>query len=286
MRTVPYDISRDALFRPHLAHGFFPVKAKLSDDLLCAECALLVYKKFESDPAEKEEARKALQSVGFEDVESFNESGSQAFAAWSARSRTAVVAFRGTEQEDPTDLGTDVNTIPVDWKQGGKVHAGFKEYWENLAQGTNMLQWIEKHPGRLLLTGHSLGAALSTLGASHLRPAKLVTIGSPRIGNAAFAETLAGIEISRYVDCCDIVTHIPPPVFGFVHVKPEKPLYIDRLGEIKTGATEDFIRGDGLKARAEYLLHDAWRRGSVAIRDLADHTPINYVHALRHQAAA
>ncbi len=184
MRTIPYDISRDALFRPHLTHGFFPIEEKLSDDLLCAECALLAYKRFESDPVEREEARKALQAVGFDEVEPFNKSGSQAFAAWNARTRTAVVSFRGTEREDPTDLGTDVNTIPVHWEKGGKVHAGFKEYWEDLAERTNLLHWIQEHPGRLLLTGHSLGAALSTLAASELttssRPAKLVTIGENR----------------------------------------------------------------------------------------------------------
>src|ERR1700704_4727443 len=103
-RTYRYDSSRDALYRPHLNHDFFPVKDGISDDLLCAECSLLVYKRFESFPDEEQEARSALLSVGFGEVAWFNRDGSQAFAAWNPNSRIAVVAFRGTEQEDFTDM--------------------------------------------------------------------------------------------------------------------------------------------------------------------------------------
>ncbi|HSS78207.1 MAG TPA: hypothetical protein VLV54_15860, partial [Thermoanaerobaculia bacterium] len=69
----------------------------------------------------------------------------------------------------------------------------------------------------------------------------------------------------------------------FLHVSDEAPLYIDRLGELHSGATQDFIRGDRVKAREEYIVAEAWRKHSVPLRDLADHAPINYVYALRHQ---
>jgi hypothetical protein len=281
-RTYRYDSSRDALYRPHLAHDFFPVKIGLPDDLLCAECSLLVYKRFESFPDEEHEARSALLSAGFDEVAYFNRDGSQAFAAWSSNSRTAVVAFRGTEQEDFTDMAHNLETFSRPWPQGGKVHEGFKEYLDLI--WPELDRWLQEHPGRLLFTGHSLGAALGTLAASLRKPAKLATFGSPRVGNSDFVNTLSGFDISRYVDCCDLVTRLPPSSFGLAHVKPGSPLYIDRLGEIKPDATEDFIREDRGTAREEYILHEAWRRGSVAIRDLADHAPINYVYALRHQA--
>jgi pimeloyl-ACP methyl ester carboxylesterase len=283
-RTYRYDSSRDALYRPHLTHGFFPDKQNLPDDLLCAECALLVYKKFESDPAEEKEARDALASVGFDEVAYFNRDGSQAFAAWNSSSQTAVVAFRGTEQEDPTDMAHNLEAFSRPWPKGGRVHEGFKVdldlIWADLDQ------WLQAHPGRLLFTGHSLGAALGTLAASLTKPAKLVTFGSPRVGDSDFVNTLSGFDISRYVDCCDIVTRLPPAFvhLGYVHVKEGTPIYIDRLGEIKPGATPDFIHDDRETAREEYILHEAWKRGTVAVRDLADHAPINYVYALRHQA--
>jgi hypothetical protein len=285
-RTILYDATRDALFRPHLTTGFFPRTEDLPDDLLCAECSLLAYKRCESFPEEEREARSALQSVGFDEVAYFNRDGSQAFAAWNPHSQTAVVAFRGTEQEDPTDMAHDLEAFSRPWSKGGKVHEGFNTdldlIWEDLDR------WLQAHPGRLLLTGHSLGAALSILAASLRNPAKLVIFGAPRVGDSDFVETLSGVDVSRYVDCCDIVTQLPPPFvhLGYVHVNEANPIYIDRLGEITTGATEDFIRRDGWKAREEYLLHNSWRRGTAAVRDLADHAPINYVYALRHQAAS
>jgi hypothetical protein len=167
-RTYRYDSSRDALYRPHLAHDFFPVKIGLPDDLLCAECSLLVYKRFESFPDEEHEARSALLSAGFGEVAYFNRDGSQAFAAWSPNSRTAVVAFRGTEQEDFTDMAHNLETFSRPWPQGGKVHEGFKEYLDLI--WPELDRWLQEHPGRLLFTGHSLGAALGTLAASLRKP--------------------------------------------------------------------------------------------------------------------
>lgn len=99
-RTVPYDPTRDALNHPHLATGFFPVTTDLPDDLLCAECSLLAYKRFERDTSERSEAEKALASAGFEDLLTFNRGGSQAFAVWHRETGRAVVAFRGTEPDD------------------------------------------------------------------------------------------------------------------------------------------------------------------------------------------
>ena len=47
--------------------------------------------------------------------------------------------------------------------------------------------------------------------------------------------------------------------------------------------SDDFVSGDRLRARADYLLQYAWKSGNVAVRDLADHAPINYVTAIAAQ---
>jgi hypothetical protein len=44
--------------------------------------------------------------------------------------------------------------------------------------------------------------------------------------------------------------------------------------------SDDFIFEDQWRARADYLLHYAWKSGNVGARDLADHAPINYVTAI------
>ena len=131
--------------------------------------------------------------------------------------------------------------------------------------------------GRVLFTGHSSGAALATLAAALHPPTRLLTFGSPRVGDALFA-TEAGprIAASRYVDCCDVVCRLPPKPYhhlGRLH-------YIDRWGDLHEEPEPSFVHRDHARARLEYLRDLAWRSGNAAARDLADHAPINYVAAL------
>jgi triacylglycerol lipase len=63
--------------------------------------------------------------------------------------------------------------------------------------------------------GHSLGAALATLAADRFPAAAGVcTIGSPRVGDRAFAaefDARFGARALRFVNDTDIVTHVPTP---------------------------------------------------------------------------
>src|SRR5579864_4694924 len=121
MRTAPYDASRVALYHPEQQPSILPLHTPPSEDLLCAEASRLTYKRFESDPRQRGEIITALQTVGFAEIAFFDREGSQAFAAWSSGSRTALVAFRGTQPDAPTDLAADLNAILVSWEKGGKV---------------------------------------------------------------------------------------------------------------------------------------------------------------------
>jgi predicted lipase len=79
----------------------------------------------------------------------------------------------------------------------------------------------------LVLTGHSLGAAVAVLVARWLRSqGKLVevaTFGSPKIGNWDFANSI-DFPVTRVVNHCDIVPHLPP-LFDYHHVG--EPLWFD-----------------------------------------------------------
>jgi Lipase (class 3) len=123
---------------------------------------------------------------------------------------------------------------------------------------------------------------MATLLASLRAPDLLCTIGSPRVGDQAFVQTLAGINVSRYVDCSDLVTRIPPeevPGIGrYAHAG--KVFYIAKDGSVRQDPDDDFVQDDRLKAAAEYIVEYGWKTGNVAVRELADHTPINYVEPL------
>jgi triacylglycerol lipase len=132
-----------------------------------------------------------------------------------------VVAFRGTEPDQWEDIVTDAGLALVPWSTG-LVHCGFSlavnDIWPAL---TDVLARLS--PGRQVwFTGHSLGAALATLAANKYPDTRgAVTFGSPRVGDGAFAAALtarfAG-RMQRFVNSNDVVTHIPPPIFGYKHV--------------------------------------------------------------------
>jgi hypothetical protein len=122
---------------------------------------------------------------------------------------------------------------------------------------------------------HSLGATLATLLASWAPSTHLSTFGSPRVGNTAFAAVMDGRVAIRCVNCCDLVTHVPPKgVLGYAHVGTL--LYIDRNGKLLESPSEMVMLEDRAKASVTFLPY-ALVRGTAYSRALADHAPINYL---------
>jgi pimeloyl-ACP methyl ester carboxylesterase len=271
-----YSASSEDLFHPAENYAFFPTGIPASEAALCAEMSRLAYCRFERDPAAKEMVRSALAGIGFRvaDANFFAVSKAKAYLATSER--VAVLAFRGTEASNPTDLLTDFDAGQDKWARGGLVHEGFRDA---ILQVWPLIEpELRGTPGRLLFTGHSLGAALATLAASLHRPAGLHTIGSPRVGDRTFTETLAGLAAERYVDCCDIVCQVPLREMGFEHYG--NFFYIDEQGAITPHPGDADVGADQRRARWRYLWKYAWKWNSVRWRRLADHAPINYVSAL------
>ncbi|HEV8239575.1 MAG TPA: lipase family protein [Thermoanaerobaculia bacterium] len=267
MRTFPYDDSPTSLFHPERATDFFQHGPVRTDDALCAEMARLAYVR---DAAA---LRGFLQRAGFSLVDMLDVEGSQAFIADDASRR--VISFRGTQPDDPKDIFVDARFLLVSWERGGRAHEGW------IAGLRPLRGRIDEHaqtPLRLLLTGHSLGAALATLTASLHPPHGLHTFGSPLVGDEELGRTLDGVTHHRYVDCCDLVTRLPPAAFAYRHTGERR--FLDREGTLRPAATDDDIRRECRGARTRYLLKLPFLRGKVATRDLADHAPVNYVSAL------
>lgn len=164
----------------------------------------------------------------------------------------AVLVFRGTEQK-PKDYLTDLEIGQISLTENNRkeIHEGFEEalssVWGKISVELSRLTCP------VFYTGHSLGAALATLAASRLAPKALYTFGSPRVGNEAFAASLAAIPHYRVVDDEDIVATVPPEAMGFRHAGTEHRL-------AAPPQNSSFL---------ERLLNPP--------KFLADHAPINYV---------
>jgi len=281
--VVPYSAEKDDLYCPAKHAVFFPNGRPRSDAALCVELARLAYCRVDAGFAfDRDRIRKILGRILFTDCKFFETAseadggGSHAFLAIDADNNLAVLSFRGTDKNDPTDIADDLNAMPQPWSAGGKVHCGFAqallEVWPDIEAS---LQEFNNY--RLLFSGHSLGAAMATLAASLLTPKSLYTIGSPRVGDQSFADQLQTLDSHRYVDCCDLVTRVPPPVFGYTHL-PGQIYYIDFNRNVQQIYPNDpYIDRDRTMAEEDYLKNYSWRIGDVAVRALADHAPINYI---------
>jgi len=290
MSSVPYSALKDDLFFPCKNAQFFPGGTPRSEAALCAELSRLAYCSVSADPAtlnlnfDQARINQVLAAVGFS-ASSFHESsgkakgqGAHCFIAVRQDNQLAIVAFRGTDKNDPTDVAADCDALFTTWPQGGRVHKGFNGFLNDLL-GTLEPAVNALTSPRVLYTGHSLGAALATLLASKRRPSALYTFGSPLVGDAAFAATIAG-DNYRFVDCCDIVTRIPPAVpGGYQHAGKPYYIYEARITEFDPAESDIFI--DRARAVMEYTFKfQSWRKENVGARELADHAPVNYVTAV------
>lgn len=279
--AIPYDPSREALYRPAARPTVFSAGRNYGPDALCAEAARLAYLHFENDDAERERLTDALARVGLREWAGFSDAatGSEAFAAIDSNSGAPLIVFRGTEPGDLADAATDLNARPFRWSRGGNVHAGFAQAFASL-QGPleGWLRDMRAQEAALTLAGHSLGAALATLAMSTWRAARLVTFGCPRVGDAQFVATLDASACQRYVGCCDIVCRLPPA--GPWYADAGAMRYIDSTGIVHDADESLDVTTDRNRARVHYLRAHAGVRGNVLLRDFADHAPINYVRAL------
>jgi len=149
----------------------------------------------------------------------FDIDGAQCHAVWDKENY--VLCFRGTEPSEVSDILADLNAIPRGSETKGWVHSGFRneldKLWESIVAHLNSKTHQKK---KLYITGHSLGAAMSTIATSrieqHRKVEGLYTFGSPRAGTRKFVKA---IETPHYrvVNNNDIVTSVPFWLMGYRH---------------------------------------------------------------------
>jgi hypothetical protein len=280
MPAIPYDASRTALYAPERQETLFEMGRAYVPVQWAVEAARLAYYRVEQGQSEVQRLADALAQAGFGKPQLFRDAATYAFGALHTGDGSALVAFRGTQPDDIRHLATNLQAQQIQWNEsGGRAHAGFAK----AARGVlpQVLDWLASEGSRrsrLVLAGHSLGAALATLSATVLRPELLVTLGSPRVGDADFVSALADINVMRLVDGCDVVTQLPPALSFYAHAGVVT--YITCVdGQCIEAPAPTMIEADRAEGRARYASDHAWKSGSVLLRELADHAPINYARA-------
>ena len=196
-----------------------------------------------------------------------------------------IVVFRGTQPTSWEDIKADAFFIKSkrEWLPNknhtgskGLIHSGFRhalnDIWEAL--------WDHyKQNGQdkqLVVTGHSLGAALATLYTDRIDDPKSVcyTFGSPRVGNKELIKNM-DFNCYRIRNNNDIVTKVPPELVGFSHKSTELK-YFDCDGNLKEGFSRWYMFTQWVKGTFKGLL-------KLKIDGFSDHSMDAYYELCKKQ---
>ena len=195
------------------------------------------------------EAQSSDEKIYLKDLTIFEDQKAEtrAITGYDSDLNAVVLSFRGTKSLE--NLIQDVTFIPTDFPicPGCVVHKGFLTAYNSLKSKSvinNMIDLSKKYPNaRVIVTGHSLGGAMSHLAAIDLSVLNLnvsiYTFGSPRTGNKMFAEffnkQILGDNF-RITYKNDPIPMVPPNnILGFYHAGTEIH-YVDfmRYGVLPT----------------------------------------------------
>lgn len=177
------------------------------------------------------------------DYFSINSTDTQAAIFRDDNAEEFILGIPGTNSNQ--DYLTDFTLVPVPYLApnlecvGCLVHLGFYTAWSSITDDVSkaLTANLAKYPSyKIIISGHSLGAALAQLAFAALKPQFTTALtqtyasGQPRVGNAAFADhiddlsgatdTAPGIY-KRVTHYNDGVPQLPPQILGFRHSRTE-----------------------------------------------------------------
>lgn len=180
----------------------------------------------------------------------------------------ALILLRGSEVDEPRDLAADINILHTSLGDKGNVHRGFYQHtldiWpalEKTLKERSALLESQNKKIHLWIGGHSLGGAAATLLAGMIMDLKesgaipaleltaVYSMGSPRVGNRRFVESLhaqaakQNVAIYRIRNGRDLVTGLPVsgPLGGEGYRHAGALVYITQSGEIAYGDGNQMI---------------------------------------------
>ncbi len=148
-----------------------------------------------------------------------NRDDSQAYVI--ETSTETVVSFRGTQVTSDFSMqdiirNTKIALVPLGLSQNGKIHRGYKEAVDVIAE--ELAEAVISVPRPLLYTGHSLGGAMATYARILVpHPNMTVTFGSPKVGDQEFVSTHSRHPLIRYVHGYDIAPKHASTWLGYRH---------------------------------------------------------------------
>jgi len=218
------------------------------------------------------QVKKLVRKLGFTTVEFYNKDGAQAYRFMNKKD--LVIACRGTQPTEFNDISADLKAMPVVAETVSRVHRGFKaevdELWPMISED---LQRKTNRDKDVWFTGHSLGAAMTTIMASRCNCdvdmpdiQEVYTYGSPRVGWRGYCNSLQ-VKHHRWVNNNDIVTTVPLRVMGYVH-----------------HGTEHYMNAYGLERKLTpwQRAKDKWRGMWMGIKqgkvdNFGDHSMTQYI---------
>jgi len=209
------------------------------------------------------EGKTAFGNLGYDAV-LIDVDGSQAY--FLTDGSDLIVVCRGTEATEWNDIKADLDARLTASSTGvGFVHKGFKTSVDRIWTGLEEKLSVYGKDRTIWCTGHSLGAAMSTLLAYRLQrtetmpnPQALFTFGSPRVGDKTYIRAIeaSGLLHFRFVNNTDIVPRVPTwpyKHFGGMY-------YMNHFGNLRAltfkQLIKDIWRGfvKGIKARKFSML--------------------------------
>ncbi|MEZ6188422.1 MAG: lipase family protein [Planctomycetota bacterium] len=204
-----YSFSREHPFFRYAPGRPFRARGDTTDPVNVAYLAELELLTYYATTFQKE----TLEAHGFRDVVNLTTSLGECLVA--DRDGATLVAFKGTTFERLSYVARNLKGWRSEARAGGGVHAGFKECLDSL--WPKLRQTLAARSKPVWLTGHSLGGALAVIAGTRLpRVQGVVTFGTPRVGNQAFADGLR-IPCARYVNGRDGIPHMLPAWLGYRH---------------------------------------------------------------------
>lgn len=225
--------------------------------LRCARVCELSYEAFDGATFHQ-----GMSSEGFYNTATVEKIGVEGLGAWN--DDTLIVCFRGTDSM--ADWFADLSSKQAAFADrtimrhtNMMVHTGFMRTLSIIEREMNEI--VERHlEGRkLVVCGHSLGAAMAVLYAMRFHASDVsavVTFGCPRVGNEAFANDFNKQHAAhslRFVHNNDVVTRVPWKFMDYSHVWRQQ--YFDRWGRLHADfkASRVWKWYDGIAGRVHRL---------------------------------